>query len=170
MTHLHDENIQYWLDGSIESADRTRMRDHLRVCADCRENFETYRRLYMLLKTDDPVSVPAHFADRVMLHLPETGPERIRPFLFRAGWFASALAAGIVIKQYTAWEAILRNGFGWTSALERIPGSMMPYLSDFAIANQGMLNWLLTGTGILVVIMCIDKWLSTRLHLHARKY
>ena len=54
-----------YLDGVIRSLDRARVSEHLDVCADCRQELESFRRLSVCLANVQPVAVPGDLATRI---------------------------------------------------------------------------------------------------------
>lgn len=57
--------IPGYFDGAIKASEHVRLCDHLRGCADCREELEQYRLLTAQLASLEPVSVPAGLAIRI---------------------------------------------------------------------------------------------------------
>lgn len=57
-----------YVDGAIDAADHARLREHLRLCADCREELEQYRLLTSQLASLEPVPVPSDLAVRIRVN------------------------------------------------------------------------------------------------------
>ena len=60
------ELFSAWIDGEAAPAERARVEEHLRACADCRHELDHFRRTLALLSAVEPARAPAGFAGRVL--------------------------------------------------------------------------------------------------------
>ena len=58
-------NLPGYLDDSISASERTRLREHLYSCADCREELRSYSLLARHLAHVEPIRPPANLALRI---------------------------------------------------------------------------------------------------------
>lgn len=60
--------IPGYFDGAIKASDHVRLCEHLRGCANCREELEYYRLLTAQLASLEPVGVPSDLAVRIRIN------------------------------------------------------------------------------------------------------
>jgi len=77
-----------YLDGAIGNRDRAQVREHLAICASCRDVLERYRRLAVCLAHVRPAEPPADLAVRLRLRAAE---ERTRESWPQRAWNRAVL-------------------------------------------------------------------------------
>jgi len=60
------ELFSAWVDGEATPAERARVEEHLRACADCRRELDHFRHTLALLRAVEPARAPAGFAGGVL--------------------------------------------------------------------------------------------------------
>jgi hypothetical protein len=86
--HFSDEQLQEILDDQTFQSEPVPPL-HLKTCPDCRERYESFRRLYAGLAVDPGFSLPPGFADAVLERIPAP-----RQVFWRQPAAKIALAAG----------------------------------------------------------------------------
>ncbi len=89
-------NLDDFLDGRLDVAQRVSIETHLADCAECRSELETAQKLRSVLAAL-PVSGPRPgFLDKAMQHARNSNSEREQTRSARS-WLPAALAAGLVV-------------------------------------------------------------------------
>jgi anti-sigma factor RsiW len=85
--HTIQEYFSAYLDGELPRTQAERVARHLKVCADCRREYQAWQQLWVALAVD-PAPAPPYLASRVLARL----PRRSQPV-----WRNLALAASLLL-------------------------------------------------------------------------
>ena len=129
-------------DGELNAGDRSRLRQHLEVCSDCRRERQELAGINVLLR-DSAIPVGESFTQKVMQDLPAAGWETRSPRTWLAAMaVALLLAVGAAMLIGTASEDMV-------SALPLAAVSAVwELLSSSALAGAGMMAASWKGLGI----------------------
>ena len=95
--HRLNARLDDLLDGHIDAATGTALRQHTAECDDCRRRLEDARRVQALLKSrDDDAAAGDDFFDRVVMQAAYAGARQQRNRYWIRG-FGTALAAGLAL-------------------------------------------------------------------------
>jgi hypothetical protein len=117
MDHPNAQQLEAFVEGSLDSRERTRVRRHLLVCRSCENDVEEWRSLFTALSTLPRFAPAPGFADRIM-----TKVHMRRP------WHAGAWSFLQHAMPHTTW------GWAATAAVFALP----------VIAGISLLTWLLS--------------------------
>jgi putative zinc finger protein len=80
------QQLPGYLDGASRSREHARVREHLDLCEDCREELQRYRRLSVSLGQLEPVAPPPDLAAKIRVHVYQerAARKRSRTFFARA--------------------------------------------------------------------------------------
>jgi hypothetical protein len=162
MRHLLDHEMQAWLEGN-DPEQKRRLKDHVEGCAECRENIGQYKLLYNSLECQEAPFVPSTFADSVMNRLPGPSHAFIR-FLPERILFAFLWAgAGWILLHSIRWDTVLPQFVTWTRIFGRISEIMRFPAGRLAGLMGTESGWLFLGTGMLIVMMLLDRLIQFRM-------
>lgn len=170
-THLTDEQLQAYLDGTIDDAAEVEL--HLEACPRCRRELEIYEQLYVTISEEDVPELSPDFIDRVMARLPEseniadgeplTGGFRVRDSLV----FIVAAIAMIAGAIYFINPATLFRSVDDVAAAPSLADNqfLSPFFKDLSGLHLDMsiiIFAVLTFAGIIL----IDRILASRRRRH----
>lgn len=76
--HQVQRRLAGYLDGAIDSKERSAVSQHLNSCSDCREQLESYRLLAVCLASVEPVAVPTDLALKIRVQASQVRPAAAR--------------------------------------------------------------------------------------------
>ena len=136
------ELFSAWVDGEATPAERARVEEHLRACADCRRELDRFRRTLALLRAVEPARAPAGFAGRVLARArPAPRPRLLERVFLPLGaklpLHAAALAmVGVLVAYVVRQSPDLGRGVpgeafraappGAVRPVERVTGGVLP--------------------------------------------
>ncbi|MEZ5360739.1 MAG: zf-HC2 domain-containing protein [Candidatus Zixiibacteriota bacterium] len=117
MSHLTDEQLQAFLDGT--AADAAAVQEHLDSCPNCRLALDEYKALFSRLDSEPEFPLSASFADLVMEKLPdiEFVPVNESPLVSDKIIMFATVAVMIAVGLYFLDVAsLIKPLFGWVEA------------------------------------------------------
>jgi len=98
------ENLSGYLDDILDAQTRNLVEDHIAVCTECRDIYESMKEMVTEIEALEPVSAPDDFLKKVHERIEERrgfpGPREVLSTLFRVRiplQFATAVAMGILL-------------------------------------------------------------------------
>lgn len=167
--HVTDFEIQEYLDGNTEAL-HPEFVQHLDTCAECRQRAASYQQLYSGLKSEQELTLPANFAERVLSQI-QPAPHQEKTFNWQLFLLIfTGLVAGLGISIHFIGLQKIRNGF--SAVLNPFTGIFETIFSSFrnviAISNTTATLLILSGLVIGVVYLIDHFILSTQLRSHTR--
>lgn len=151
-----NENLDDFVDGRLDPADRTALTAHVADCADCRKTVDDARRLRTLLKEHGAADMPVPdtaFFDQALAKAAHAGSRRERHRYWLKG-FGSAVAAGLALFAVTLLllkspDAIDTHGIpGVTMALEQPQTVNLVFASASALVDATLTVALPDGVNV----------------------
>ncbi len=94
--HLNDTEIQNYLDGNCSLSEQKRIKEHLQICADCKELLETYKSIYSVLEEEPSLQIKPDTVDNIMKNI-NTVPSPSTEIHFKKLWFKAYPIAAVLL-------------------------------------------------------------------------
>lgn len=118
-SHLHDDQIQAYLDESLPPTDKPAIQAHLRSCADCRRAVASYQQLFAVLEQEEEFELSKNITRKILRQTHKQAVGALQFGLLNIFFVLAALIAlSHVLLTYANIENVAKTAKVTTSAFK----------------------------------------------------
>jgi anti-sigma factor RsiW len=135
MTHLTEEQLNFYLDDELSAVERAAVEAHLAGCDACRAELASLQTLFTALDALQPEALAADLTSAVLREV--TAERRRAVWRWRFSWLVPALqGTAIVLLLIFGWSALATR---YDQMAQRIPAQALRAIWSNALAQGGAL-------------------------------